>query len=130
MVVILLVILILFLLVSIAQMLRLSPLLKKKLHTCYFNCSVARVLDKHLEKALESGIEYVKEELICGTPFYILVVFKNGTVGRFWNENYPYAWISQGYLEFDTSYYEWSGVRPKRRTLIKLDKAIKKYYVR
>lgn len=90
---------------------------------CLFNDPIDKTCNEILKESLESGIKtYDTDE------FFLRIEFNNGTLGYLWNKNKPYAWVNEGFFKFpDGEVYEWRLCRPSRKTLIKLDKALKHF---
>lgn len=57
--------------------------------------------------------------------FHRIIVLDNGMSIDFWNENFPYGWLSHGVLKDNThTVYSWTNKRPSRKTMIKLDELL------
>lgn len=86
------------------------------------------VLDHLINECLDSGIYSIKT--VCN--HYINITFKNGRESEFWNANKFYSWIMWGYITGSESRgggrFRWSGSRPTRATMRRLDYYINEYY--
>lgn len=80
-----------------------------------FNSRVDPILDTLLNACLDSGIKSMS-----ATTYFINIEFNNDIHSSLWNRNKYYAWLEQGYI----GKYKFFEVRPKRKTMKRLDKAI------
>ena len=93
---------------------------KLRFYLTIFNNGVDSTLDIILNKQLDSGIS----ECFV-SRFDIELTFKTGVKATLWNENKWYAWLSSGNI----GNYAWNDVRPRRKTMWRLNKEIAKYFV-
>lgn len=84
-----------------------------------FNYSVDPILDEILNRCLDSGIESVKTDM-----YFMYIKFNNGIDSKLWNVNKYHAWISEGFI----GDYRFSNIRPKRKTMKRLDKELINYF--
>lgn len=90
-----------------------------------FNYQVSENLDEAFKKIIS---EHKLIKIEYSRNFFIRLFFDGGIEIETWNANKYYAWLSRGYIEKDgNTILSWDGERPKRRTMNKLIKAIKKY---
>ena len=73
------------------------------------------LIDMRLSTLLKIGLKSFH-----GDAHWIGLEFNDGTKGRIWNANWPYAWASEGQL----GNYSWSSRTPSKYMMRKLRKAM------
>lgn len=85
------------------------------------NYPLDRDLDLNIQTLLSKDISKVEED-----RYERYVYFKDGSFLTYWIENKWYGYASQGaYMDKNKNKYTWINVRPKRSTLLKMDKTFK-----
>jgi hypothetical protein len=86
-------------------------------------------VDKTLDALLDKGFKYGIRELEYPDRFYIRIIFGNGSDFEMWNANRYYGWLSNGTMTANGYTYKWNGARPKKKTIRKLIREIRKFSI-
>lgn len=88
------------------------------------NYGVSEELDTVLREALNT----LKLEKAEYGEYYVTLHFEGGVSIKAWDENRYFAWLVRGSVEKDgETILRWDGVRPRRRTMNRLLKLLKRH---
>lgn len=79
--------------------------------------------DNLLRQCINSGIDTYDTI----SYYHSKIKFNNGAVYTYWNENFPYAWLSEYTIEKNGEVFKGWHTRPKRKTMYLLYKQILDY---
>lgn len=81
-------------------------------------CDICNTLDALINSKLDCGIDKLGSD-----DFFINIIFKDGVKCSMWNANKYYGWLSMGNI----GNYNWVDVRPRKRTMRRLEREINKF---
>jgi hypothetical protein len=82
------------------------------------------ILDALFTQAMDSGLISAKP---TNHGYYLLLVFKDGSIIKVWNANKYYAWLSRGvfcYPDDSIEPFFWDSIRPRKSTMARLYKLL------
>lgn len=89
-----------------------------------FNHEVSEELDAVLRETLNTR----KLEKAEYGEYYVTLHFEGGVRIKAWDENRYFAWLARGTVEkYGETILRWDGARPRRRTMNRLLKLLKRH---
>lgn len=85
--------------------------------------SMVYPVDRNLNTLLIHKLSKGIKKITSGS-YYIDIQFNDNSTAHMWNSGRYYAWLSRGNI----GDFYWDGARPTRSVMLKLKKAIDKYY--